>query len=84
MIRKKYILTLIAGAGMLGLLLHASPGFSQTSADAPVNQQPTTPDESIRPCHVNFSDEALADLHRRIVAARWPDRELVNDATQII
>jgi len=39
-------------------------------------------DISIRPFQFHASDKALADLHRRILATRWPSRELVNDATQ--
>jgi len=38
--------------------------------------------ESIRPFRVEFSDEALADLRRRIAATRWPDRETVMDTSQ--
>ena len=36
----------------------------------------------IRPFHVHFSDEALADLRRRVLATNWPDRELVGDLRQ--
>jgi pimeloyl-ACP methyl ester carboxylesterase len=36
----------------------------------------------IRPFKVNIPDEALADLRRRIVATRWPSKELVQDASQ--
>ncbi|MDB4890532.1 MAG: Multidrug transporter [Gemmatimonadetes bacterium] len=45
---------------------------------------PATPkdDQSIRPFHVHFSDEALADLRRRVQATNWPDRETVNDPSQ--
>lgn len=39
-------------------------------------------DTSIRPFSFRASDEDLADLKRRIAATRWPDRELVNDASQ--
>ncbi|WP_242342888.1 epoxide hydrolase family protein [Anaeromyxobacter terrae] len=39
-------------------------------------------DTSIRPFKFHASDEALADLHRRIVATKWPSRELVADASQ--
>src|SRR5688572_8921189 len=39
-------------------------------------------DTSIRPFRVNVSEEALVDLRQRIAAARWPEKELVNDATQ--
>ena len=35
-------------------------------------------DESIRPFQFHASDEALADLRRRIAATNWPDRELVD------
>jgi pimeloyl-ACP methyl ester carboxylesterase len=43
---------------------------------------PATVDPLIRPFHFQASDEALADLRRRIAATRWPERELVSDATQ--
>jgi pimeloyl-ACP methyl ester carboxylesterase len=36
----------------------------------------------IRPFQVKIPDEQLADLRRRIVAARWPSRELVDDRSQ--
>ena len=38
--------------------------------------------EAIRPFHVHFSDEALADLKRRVAATRWPDAEIVSDQSQ--
>ena len=37
---------------------------------------------AIRPFHFHASDEALADLRRRIQATRWPERETVDDASQ--
>jgi pimeloyl-ACP methyl ester carboxylesterase len=39
-------------------------------------------DAAIRPFRFHASDEALADLRRRISATRWPSRETVDDATQ--
>jgi pimeloyl-ACP methyl ester carboxylesterase len=36
----------------------------------------------IRPFHIHFSDAALADLRRRVLATNWPDHELVGDLTQ--
>ena len=36
----------------------------------------------IRPFHVNFPEEQLADLSRRVAATQWPERETVGDATQ--
>ncbi len=42
----------------------------------------TAEKEAIRPFRVDFSDEALADLKRRIAATRWPAKELVADQSQ--
>jgi pimeloyl-ACP methyl ester carboxylesterase len=36
----------------------------------------------IRPFHVEFPDEAIDDLRRRIAATRWPSKELVADRSQ--
>jgi pimeloyl-ACP methyl ester carboxylesterase len=36
----------------------------------------------IRPFHVEFSDEAIDDLRRRIALTRWPSKELVADRSQ--
>ena len=32
--------------------------------------------------HISFPEEEIVELRRRIVATRWPERELVSDATQ--
>src|SRR4051812_19480343 len=37
---------------------------------------------SVRPFHVHVPDAQLADLHRRIQATRWPDKETVDDDSQ--
>jgi pimeloyl-ACP methyl ester carboxylesterase len=39
-------------------------------------------DETIRPFQFHAADEDLADLRRRILATRWPDRETVSDDSQ--
>ena len=36
----------------------------------------------IRPFHVDIPQEELAELRRRILAVRWPSRELVEDRSQ--
>jgi pimeloyl-ACP methyl ester carboxylesterase len=36
----------------------------------------------IRPFHVNVPEEELIELHRRINATRWPEKETVTDQTQ--
>lgn len=43
---------------------------------------PPAAPSSIRPFHFQASDEALADLRRRVAATKWPERETVADATQ--
>jgi hypothetical protein len=42
----------------------------------------TTTDLTIRPFEVHVPDEDLAELRRRIAAARWPSKELVEDRSQ--
>jgi pimeloyl-ACP methyl ester carboxylesterase len=37
---------------------------------------------AIRPFRIDFPDEALDDLRRRISATRWPSKELVTDRSQ--
>jgi pimeloyl-ACP methyl ester carboxylesterase len=37
---------------------------------------------AIRPFQFNFADAELADLRKRVNATKWPERELVNDASQ--
>lgn len=37
---------------------------------------------AIHPFHISVPDEALADLRRRILATRWPEKELVDDHSQ--
>jgi len=39
-------------------------------------------DASIRPFRIDVPEEQLADLRRRILATRWPDRETVSDSSQ--
>ena len=44
--------------------------------------QKTADDTSIRPFEINFPEEALVDLRRRVEATRWPTKELVSDRSQ--
>jgi pimeloyl-ACP methyl ester carboxylesterase len=64
------------------------PSTSETPTAAPESGttleasliEPT--DESLRPFEFHATDEDLADLKRRILATRWPERETVADDTQ--
>ena len=38
--------------------------------------------QAIRPFHVNFPEEQLIDLRKRVAATRWPDKETVTDQSQ--
>src|SRR5713101_8254646 len=42
----------------------------------------TADKNAIRPFHVNVPEAELTELHRRINSTKWPERELVADATQ--
>jgi pimeloyl-ACP methyl ester carboxylesterase len=42
----------------------------------------TDPAAAIRPFRPEFSDEAIADLRRRITATQWPENETVGDQSQ--
>ncbi len=59
------------GAAVAGAFAIGAAAMAQPSGDT-----------SIRPFRFHASDEALADLRRRIIATRWPSKELVDDATQ--
>jgi pimeloyl-ACP methyl ester carboxylesterase len=54
----------------------ASDEVTETLILAPLD------DPLIRPFAFHASDEDLAELKRRILATRWPERELVDDGTQ--
>jgi pimeloyl-ACP methyl ester carboxylesterase len=55
---------------------------STTASSRPAEPGAATEDATIRPFQVSVPDEDLADLRRRIAAARWPSRELVADRSQ--
>jgi pimeloyl-ACP methyl ester carboxylesterase len=55
--------------------------MAQTTATPPKNEANLDQD-AMRPFHIDIPEEALADLRRRIAATKWPERELVSDATQ--
>jgi len=58
--------------------------FDKAFANARPNAIPNQPSGTgaIRPFHVKFSEQDLADLRRRIRSVRWPEQELVGDASQ--
>ncbi len=78
-------------ATSFGLLLVAASSCAQSvKKETTVSQLdtlqldavPQTAGVEIRPFHFPVTNEQLADLRRRIVATKWPERETVSDATQ--
>ncbi len=65
---RREMLAATAAAGAMSML----PGTLSLASAGP----------EIRPFSVNFSQAQLDDLSRRIAATRWPDEEIVGDATQ--
>ena len=62
------------------LLVTAALGGAAVAAPAALHA--AAPNGDISPFRVSFPDDALADLRRRVLATKWPDRELVADASQ--
>jgi pimeloyl-ACP methyl ester carboxylesterase len=62
----------------------AAAGIVSASAGSllSVGQASATDAAAIRPFRVSFPEGHLADLRKRVRAARWPDRETVNDPSQ--
>jgi pimeloyl-ACP methyl ester carboxylesterase len=66
------------------LLSIAAMGIAATGAATlfPAGVASAATGDAIRPFRINFSDEALVDLRRRLAATRWPEKETVADETQ--
>jgi pimeloyl-ACP methyl ester carboxylesterase len=77
----KTLRTVSLGLIALPCLAHA---VSSADVDRPAStsSESGVRDDAIRPFTYHASDEALADLRRRIAATRWPSPELVTDASQ--
>ena len=70
---------------MLGLGAIFGPGLiGNAFANPQLTANPSQPNgmATIRPFHVKFSEQELADLRSRIRSVRWPEQELVSDASQ--
>ena len=55
--------------------------MTQSGATQPAGEQ-IADKTAIRPFQFNFPDAELTDLRRRVNATKWPERELVTDASQ--
>jgi pimeloyl-ACP methyl ester carboxylesterase len=78
--------------GAFGVILLAVAGCARTGpaddAETSENVDPSAKlpgaaaGDAIRPFRVNFPEEQLNELRRRIAATRWPERETVADGSQ--
>jgi pimeloyl-ACP methyl ester carboxylesterase len=70
--RRRLLGTAALGVATVGIasLLPSKPAGATTTTDA------------VRPFRVEFPEEQLSDLRRRIAATRWPDTETVADDSQ--
>jgi pimeloyl-ACP methyl ester carboxylesterase len=78
---------LSAGATLLANPTHAYRGPAADPAESVIRSsdakaQGSGGDETIRPFHFRAPETELIELRRRVNATRWPERELVTDATQ--
>jgi pimeloyl-ACP methyl ester carboxylesterase len=80
---RRYCLTTFALSGALAIILSAA-ALAEKASPAPTGSETvvTADDKSIRPFRIHASDEALADLRRRIATTKWPKQETVKDASQ--
>jgi pimeloyl-ACP methyl ester carboxylesterase len=73
-------------AAEFGMMGSGKAAFSSSSsaggAAIPAKAGTAADDSSIRPFHVSVPEAEVADLRRRVAATKWPERELVSDATQ--
>jgi pimeloyl-ACP methyl ester carboxylesterase len=61
--------------------INEEDNMTKTSATQPASEL-VSDKTAIRPFQFNFPDAELTDLRRRVNATKWPERELVTDASQ--
>jgi pimeloyl-ACP methyl ester carboxylesterase len=72
----------IAGAASLLPALLASSGDALGQPSKQGDSPMATKADALRPFSINFTEDALVDLRRRIAATKLPDKEQVLDTTQ--
>jgi pimeloyl-ACP methyl ester carboxylesterase len=78
---RRCLLAVSATAGALALVALVSPSYAR-AATTPEAAATVEKDSAIRPFKVNIPEDAVADLRKRVLATRWPDRETVDDQSQ--
>jgi pimeloyl-ACP methyl ester carboxylesterase len=76
---KKALPIIIATLGFISLSWSQSPSPAASGSTSGVA---AADDKAIRPFHFTASEDALADMRKRIAATRWPEKETVADQSQ--
>jgi pimeloyl-ACP methyl ester carboxylesterase len=76
---RQFLLTSVLAA--LGIFIPAGVVHAEPAAPPSGRAEPGG-GASLRPFEFHASNQALADLRRRITATKWPERETVTDASQ--
>lgn len=75
-------LAILTGGTIAMTQPRTEPGSESPFTRIPVAQGSAEQVDSIRPFRVLVPDDVLADMKRRILAMRWPERETVPDQSQ--
>jgi pimeloyl-ACP methyl ester carboxylesterase len=79
--RRHFLKMMTAAAGFSALGWNAAASLLKNFNV--MDQSESSSSLAVRPFKkINFPEEALVDLHRRITDTLWPDRETVNDQSQ--
>lgn len=78
---QRSLLAVSVTAGAFALVAFVSPSYARASTSPDVTAS-VEQDRSIRPFKINIPQDAVADLRKRVLATRWPDRETVGDQSQ--
>jgi pimeloyl-ACP methyl ester carboxylesterase len=79
--------TAIVCIGLVGFVAptyaqSASAGNTAVPSSRSAKSGVAVGDKAIRPFHIHVPQKVLVDLRRRVVATRWPEREIVTDRSQ--
>src|SRR3954468_9222408 len=73
--KQSILASAVTTVGLAAMTVHGSAQAVLTSSSTPASN-------AIQPFHFHASDNALADLRRRVQATKWPDHEIVTDESQ--
>src|ERR1700691_3211011 len=69
-------------AAMGDVFANSKEGVMSEASGAARATEQAGGNEAIRPFHFNFPASDITEIHRRVNATRWPEKELVADVSQ--